>query len=40
MGKGCSRGAESGQVLMLTILQVSNFREVGSKGHGPVGKAD
>lgn len=34
MGKGYTRGAESGLSLMLTILQV------GSKGNGPIGKAD
>lgn len=40
MGKGCTSGAESGQVLMLIILQVSNDGELGSKGNGPVDKAD
>lgn len=40
MGKCCARGTESGQVLMLIVLPVNNDREVGSKGNGPVGKAD
>lgn len=40
MGKACTSGAESGQVLMVIVLQVSNDGELGSKGNGLVGKAD
>lgn len=40
MGNVCSRGAESGQVSLLIILQVSKDGELVSEGNGLVDKAD